>query len=340
MAVTDIVTSTWLKDRYLYGIDLTDDNGVAYPEALYTSAIDSAVATVSAEFDIELHGPQKYVERYDTFHQHGISWFLTHLMHKPVVEIDKLMVQFANFPQVEIPTEWAQIADSNVAQVQLMPGPEALANTAFSGGIPFVGIQGVMWRDYTPQWWKYEYTAGFEYDLEGTVAQVHGATIVTGTGTSFLTPTHSPAKAAFTVRAGDYVRITSGITTNGDTVSSVPVRVKSVESDTSITLDAAFGADHDFTGASMRLMKYPGDILDCIGLIASMLPLDTAGDLIIGAGISRLNVGVDGLHQEIQTTSGVDNSGYGARVIQYKARLREIIHRVKRRYNPPKMMVI
>jgi|6_EtaG_2_1085325.scaffolds.fasta_scaffold08301_2 hypothetical protein len=338
MAVTDITTAQWLKDRYLYGVDLTDDNGDPYPDGLYTATIDSAVATVSAEFDIELLGPTKFVERYDTFHQHGISWFLTHLMHKPVITIDKLSVQFANFPQASLPIEWAQIADSNVAQVQLMPGPEALSNTAFSGGIPFVGIQGIMFRDYTPQWWKYEYTAGFEFELAGTVTQTAGGTTLTGADTAFLTPVHGPAKTQFTVRAGDYVKIISA-TNEGAALTGGPVRVKSVESDTSLTLDSTLNA-LAFTDGKIRLMQYPGDVLDCIGLIAAMLPLDTAGDLIIGAGISRLNVGVDGLHQEIQTTSGVDNSGYGARIIQYRRRLQDTIAAVKRRYNPIRMLVI
>ena len=339
MAVTEITTSSWLKARYLFGIDLTDDDGNAYPEELYSMAIDSAIATVSAEFDLDLLGPTTRVERYDTTHQHGMSWWLKHLMHKPVVSVEAFHVQFANFPQTKLPNSWVQIANGEVGQIQILPGPEALANTAFSGGIPFVGISGVMLREYTPLWWKYTYTSGFERDLEGTVVQTQGSAVVTGTGTSFLTPADAPAKTGVTVRAGDYVRVVSG-TVGGSDYTSSAVRVKSVESDTSLTLDASFGASGDLSNATIRLMKYPADILDCIGLIAALLPLDTAGDLIIGAGISRLNVGVDGLHQEIQTTSGVENSGYGARALQYRNRLKAAIMSIKRRYNPPKVMVM
>lgn len=52
MAITEIVTPTWLKNNFLYGIDLTDDDGNAYPDSLYDHAIDAAVATASAEFDL------------------------------------------------------------------------------------------------------------------------------------------------------------------------------------------------------------------------------------------------------------------------------------------------
>ena len=43
MAITEIVTAAWLKSNYLYGIDLTDDEGTAYPDSLYSQAIDSAI---------------------------------------------------------------------------------------------------------------------------------------------------------------------------------------------------------------------------------------------------------------------------------------------------------
>ena len=328
MAVTDIATPSWLKTNYLYGIDLTDDTGTAFPDSLYLHAIDSAISTVEAEFDIDLRGPTKRVERYDTHSQHGISWFLLHLQHKPLVSVDSLNIQFANFPQADLPVEWVQVADSITSQVQILPGPEALANTAFSGGVPFVGIQGIMFRDYTPLWWKYSYTTGFEHDLAGTV-DIDVSGVVTGTDTTFVTPSLAAAKTPATVRPGDWVRVSG--------TDSV-FRVKSASSDTKITL-SSYG-DGVVSGKTLTLLKYPSDILDCVGLVASMLPLDTAGDLIIGAGISRLNVGVDGLHQEIQTTSGVENSGYGARALQYRRRLKDIILSIKRKYNPPKVMVM
>jgi len=61
---------------------------------------------------------------------------------------------------------------------------------------------------------------------------------------------------------------------------------------------------------------------DAIGLIASILPLDTAGDLIAGAGIANSSISLDGLSQTIGTTSSATNSGYGARILSYEKRLK------------------
>lgn len=330
MAITEIVTPTWLKNNFLYGIDLTDDDGNAYPDSLYDHAIDAAVATASAEFDLELMGPTTYVERHDTYFDHGLSYYKTHLMHRPVRTVDKLQVQYAEFESTEIPVSWVQISSDIAAQVQIVPGPEALGSHMISGGIPFLGISGMVWREYTPLWWHYTYTAGFESALAGTVAASAGGTTLTGTGTKFATPELTGNVASVPLRVGDYVRLGVG---------TAPQRVSHVVSDTEIRLSATLNAA-EFTGETLTVLQYPADILECVGLIAAMLPLDTAGDLILGAGISRLNVGVDGLHQEVQTTSGVENSGYGARVIQYRRRLTSLIKTIRRRYNPPKVMVL
>jgi len=63
--------------------------------------------------------------------------------------------------------------------------------------------------------------------------------------------------------------------------------------------------------------KIPPDILELIGMKASMGPLNIAGDLIAGAGIATKSISLDGLSQSIGTTSSATNSGYGARILQY-----------------------
>jgi hypothetical protein len=66
----------------------------------------------------------------------------------------------------------------------------------------------------------------------------------------------------------------------------------------------------------------PHDIRDVIGMMASFPILNTAGDLIAGAGIANFSIGMDGLSQAIGTTSSATNSGYGARILQYQNRLK------------------
>lgn len=68
--------------------------------------------------------------------------------------------------------------------------------------------------------------------------------------------------------------------------------------------------------------KIPYAINEAIGIIASILPLDTAGDLIAGAGIANFSISMDGLSQSVGTTSSATNSGYGARILSYQGRLK------------------
>lgn len=75
--------------------------------------------------------------------------------------------------------------------------------------------------------------------------------------------------------------------------------------------------------AGFDVEKIPFAINEVIGIMASMLPLDIAGDLIAGAGIASSSVGLDGISQSISTTASATNAGYGARIISLKSRLKE-----------------
>jgi len=76
----------------------------------------------------------------------------------------------------------------------------------------------------------------------------------------------------------------------------------------------------------------PFAINEAIGLISSMLPLDTAGDLIAGAGIANYSISIDGQSQSIGTTSSATNSGYGARLNSYKDRLKNNMNTLRNYY--------
>lgn len=63
--------------------------------------------------------------------------------------------------------------------------------------------------------------------------------------------------------------------------------------------------------------QIPRDIIDLIGKQASMGMFNIFGDLIAGAGIATVSLSMDGLSQNIGTTSSATNAGYGARIGQY-----------------------
>lgn len=73
----------------------------------------------------------------------------------------------------------------------------------------------------------------------------------------------------------------------------------------------------DYSAGFASQSLIPNDILEVIGMKASMGPLNIAGDLLGGAGIASKSLSVDGLSESISTTSSPEFAGYGARINQY-----------------------
>ena len=250
-ALKELVTPAWLKERYLFGIDLTDDEGNEYPEALFEHSIDTAIAIIQGELDLVLGELKEFTERYDTNDSHHESFYLIHTDKRPVREVAKLQVQFGAFQHTDLPTSWVHISSEKTGQVQIIPGPEGIGSVLFGGQAPFVGLSGLLGRPYTPLWFKLTYKAGYD------------------------------------------------------------------------NLD----------------YKVPYDILELIGLQAAQLPLDTAGDLIVGAGIASKSISMDGISTSINTTASSTNAGYGARMLSLRRRYDKLLKEVKRKYRIPNMMV-
>ena len=247
MSITNTITVAYLKQRYLYGIDLTDDDGVAFPDSLFEAAINSAASIIGTDLDIDLTGLNTYDERHDVDPGHVNSYYLFQLDRRPLREIVRVYVQFGGFDKFALSNTMVHISSDMGAQVQFLPGPEFYDLTAGAGGQPTIVPGFLAGGTYIPLYLRFEYKAGFD-------------------GTTY---------------------------------------------------------------------PYPPEIIDLICLVASMLPLDTAGDLIAGAGIASKSIGMDGLSTSINTTSSSTNSGYGARMISYRKRAERLLHTIKRKYRVP-----
>lgn len=88
------------------------------------------------------------------------------------------------------------------------------------------------------------------------------------------------------------------------------------------------------------LDKFPVDIKELVGKIASFGPLNIAGDLLGGAGIASQSISIDGLSQSFNTTSSSTSSGYGARLIQYRQEIKDWVPSLQRHYHGVKSMAV
>ncbi len=84
--------------------------------------------------------------------------------------------------------------------------------------------------------------------------------------------------------------------------------------------------------AGFEAGKVPRNLIDIIGKFAALGPFNIFGDLIAGAGIATVSLSMDGLSQNIGTTSSATNSGYGSRIIQYAKEIKEQIPLLRRYY--------
>lgn len=78
--------------------------------------------------------------------------------------------------------------------------------------------------------------------------------------------------------------------------------------------------------------KLPADIKHLIMLHAGINILNTAGDLIQGAGIASRSESLDGFSRSISTTSSATNAGYGARILEWNKEIKEYTKRIKTYY--------
>lgn len=92
--------------------------------------------------------------------------------------------------------------------------------------------------------------------------------------------------------------------------------------------------------AGYRRDDIPADALHAIGMMASIPVLAIAGDLIAGAGVASKSLSIDGLSQSIATTSSATNSGYGARIIEYRNELKTLVPDLRSRLRGPIALVV
>lgn len=241
----DILSIDELKSIFLFGVDLTDDAGNPYPDALFAFYIESAVQFTKDRLDIELLPTIRLDERHDFYKQdyNKYVWIKTDLV--PIISVQKVRLVLPTNVAVQDYDLDSIHVHKEAGQIEIVPGSGQITLGQTGAFLPLV-FGG---QDYLPQALRIDYTVGFEDK------------------------------------------------------------------------------------------KIPADILEVIGMLASYGPFGIAGDLLVGAGIASTSLSLDGLSQTINTTSSATNSGYGARLVQYKGQLKEMWPVLYNRYHPRNFII-
>ena len=298
----------WLKSTFLLGVDLTLDDGSPYPSRIFTDSIEQASRALEDELGLVFE-PQTIQERHDKEPDAAGGWFPIRTRHRPLREVEKLCVVYGqSSTRAELPASWCTITEEIAGQIHIIPVAEGATSYLMHGGLPYwVGMGGFSNYYYLPAYFELEYLAGFP--------------LYTGSQTIAAGETQATVSTPKTFKDKYVVKLTSA-------QAAATVSTKRFDS-FSIRLDQA--AAQDVT-VEWSIDTLPADIIRAIGLKASMLALDVAGDLIVGAGIAQISTSLDGLSQSVNTTASATNSGYGARVIQFSKELKELMATLRATY--------
>lgn len=244
----DIITVAELQTNYLFGLDMTDDAGTAFPDSLYEWFIKSAVSWIEHRLDLPLRPKVVEDERHDYNYEDYRKFIYLHLKYYPVIEVESVeMVLPAGQVVQDFDPEWFNLRkDSGV--LHIVPGAGGANTILFGAGGAWLPFMRGSHR-FVPDVFRIKYTAGFECG------------------------------------------------------------------------------------------QVPDVIKDLVGKVASFGPLNIAGDLLGGAGIASQSLSIDGLSQTYNTTSSATNAGYGARLLQYKMEIKQIIPTLQRYYKGPRLAV-
>jgi hypothetical protein len=226
-----------------------------------------------------------------------------------------MRIKFGSYDGVDIPTSWARFTSNTHGQFNLIPSQESLGSYFFTAGVPLMGGYGIYEdREYIPSYFEIDYTAGFE-TREGTAVLPAG-------------------ERSVRIDLDPRILLKYNVTTN---LASARVTSKGQEGFT-LTVPTAFPSDTEVTWTADTL---PADLKHAIGIKgATLLLLHVAGDLILGAGIASQSLSVDGLSQNIDTTSSAMYNGYSARAHDLGKEYEKVIKALKSQYTMTQFGVV
>ena len=157
-----LLTVAQFKERYLFGIDLTDKDGKPIPDAVFQQQIMSAAQYLETKININIF-KREFVENYDYRSVDYAEFNFIQLKQRPLNEFKLLRAKFPNnIELVRYPEEW-YVTEKESAQLQLSPVQGTFSGLIVQqGGSTLPLIYGT--QSYWPHLFEATYTAGFDHD--------------------------------------------------------------------------------------------------------------------------------------------------------------------------------
>jgi len=157
-----LITVDELKELYLFGADLTRDDGTPFPDRMLRHYIEAGADWLSKELDISLVPETVTDEVHDHFARDYARWGYFQLQRYPVIAVDTVKFKYPSMQsEVIINPKWVVNTEKGAhGVIQIVPGQGGIADVLL---IP--GALMPLWSGRTgrvPGIWHFSYRAGFE----------------------------------------------------------------------------------------------------------------------------------------------------------------------------------
>lgn len=159
---TPIITAQQLRDWYLFGVNLQDDNGNAIDDATLEHYITAAMRWLEAEIPGLLLSPTTITaETHDYYYDDYLHFGFVQLKYFPVTDVSRYAIQFPLQTQVlAFDPTWINV-NYESGQVNLIPSQGSLSAVIIGAGGSFLPLlYGSL--EFVPDLIKIDYTAGFD----------------------------------------------------------------------------------------------------------------------------------------------------------------------------------
>lgn len=159
-AALDIITVSELKDYFLFGLDLTNDAGEEFTDAMYRHWIKAAVASIETRLDLALTPKDIEEERHDYVREDYNKYIWLKLKKVPVIDVETVKLVLPGEQVVQdFDRDWIHVQKDS-GQLQLVPGTGTAGSIllgASGAWIPLIYGQ----NKFIPDAFRVAYTAGF-----------------------------------------------------------------------------------------------------------------------------------------------------------------------------------
>jgi len=155
-----LVSARFVKENFLFGVNLTDDDGNEMPDTLIEFYIKAAQQYVQRELGIMLLPTVIENEAHDYYYDDYTQFGHVKLHHYPLRKVNKYSIQFPISNEIlEFDPSWFK-ADSVSGQVNLIPAGGTFSAILMGQGGSFLPLL-YTGRDYIPYLIFVDYEAGF-----------------------------------------------------------------------------------------------------------------------------------------------------------------------------------